>query len=66
MVKSKIFTFCLKNADIFNIPVIVTNILKENTIMEILFAGIFVGVVGAIFVGFIHFFDRALNDGGNK
>ena len=34
--------------------------------MEILFAGIFVGVVGAIFVGFIHFFDGTLNDGGNK
>lgn len=34
--------------------------------MEILFAGIFVGVVGAIFVGFIQLFDRTLNDGGNK
>ena len=34
--------------------------------MEFLFAGMFVCVVGAIFVGFIHFFDRTLNDGGNK
>lgn len=34
--------------------------------MDILFAGFFIGVVGVIFVGFIHYFDRTLNDGGNK
>lgn len=34
--------------------------------METLFAIIFVGVVGAFSVGLVHWFDKTLNDGGNK